>query len=318
MGDRKSKAGVSGSSDRRSPEGMKARLRDALWTVWMPVAHIAAKGYVAGPHLTDALRVSEMLARREFGVTLCPWNSPDTPAEQVAETYHAALRGVPSGALDWYLSIKAPEIGYSLQLTQTVVAAAGQLGIGVHFDSHGPETADPTFDLVERLLPGASPLGCTLPGRWERSLRDAERVREWGVRVRVVKGQWREPGRRERDPRLGCLEVIECLAGNAQRVAVASHDPVLVRDGLTRLLKAGTPCELELLFGLPMVPVLNVARELGVGVRVYVPYGHAWLPYCFTQMVRNPRILWWLIRDMTFRRSARALAAGMGAASGPA
>lgn len=313
-----SEGNAAGFRDPPTPEGLRARLRDAAWMLWTPLATVAARGYVAGPHLSDALRVSEGLSRQGLGVTLCAWGPPGAPPARVADTYREALRGVGAAALDWYLSIKAPELGYSPDLVAAVAGDARRAGVGIHFDSHGPETADPTFDLIGGLLPGPVPVGCTLPGRWERSLRDAERVRDWGVRVRVVKGQWREPSRREGDLRRGCLDVIDRLAGGAHQVAVASHDPVLVRDGLTRLLKAGTPCELELLFGLPMVPALEAARSLGVGVRVYVPYGHGWLPYCFTQMARNPRILWWLLRDMAFRRSAGALRVGAGKPSGAA
>jgi len=288
-------------------EAIKARARDALWRVWTPLAAVAARGYVAGPHLADALRASEALSRQGFTVTLCHWSPVGTEPAAVAEAYCQALRQGGAATPGWYLSVKAPELGYSRALASTVAREAQRAGLGLHFDSHGPETADPTFALIADLLPEYRNLGCTLPGRWERSQRDAERALEWGLRVRVVKGQWREPGRPEQDARRGCLAVIDRLAGGPSRVALASHDPVLVREGLTRLLQTQTHCELELLFGLPVAPALAVARPLGVPVRIYVPYGHGWLPYCFTQITRRPRIVWWLLRDIVFRRSLSAL-----------
>jgi hypothetical protein len=60
---------------------------------------------------------------------------------------------------------------------------------------------------------------------------------------------------------------------------VASHDPALVAWSAERLEHAGTPCELELLYGLPTRRVLSVAAGSGLGVRVYVPFGTAYLPY---------------------------------------
>jgi proline dehydrogenase len=39
-----------------------------------------------------------------------------------------------------------------------------------------------------------------------------------------------------------------------------------------------------------------------VPVRVYVPYGQAFLPYAMSQLKQNPRIAWWLVRDLVMRR----------------
>jgi hypothetical protein len=43
--------------------------------------------------------------------------------------------------------------------------------------------------------------------------------------------------------------------------------------------------------------VLKVARDLAVPIRNYLPYGYAWLPYALRQARRDPRILWWVLRD---------------------
>jgi len=93
------------------------------------------------------------------------------------------------------------------------------------------------------------------------------------------------------------LRVVDRLAGRGCRVAVATHDHALAGQALARLRDAGTPCELELLYGLPARQSLQAARAAGVPVRVYVPYGHAWLPYGLSQARRNPRILWWTMKD---------------------
>jgi proline dehydrogenase len=79
----------------------------------------------------------------------------------------------------------------------------------------------------------------------------------------------------------------------------------LAREALSRLLRSGTDCELELLCGLPRRASLAVARELGVPVRLYIPFGAAWLPYALGQVARNPRMLSWVVRD-TFNALFRA------------
>jgi proline dehydrogenase len=270
-----------------------------------PIARWASRAYIAGPDLTDAIRACHRFSERKIASTIGYWNGDDDTTEKVADTYVAALDALMMERLDCYLSIKAPAIGFDRGLLTEVINAGEKAGAGIHFDSLGPEDADRTFELIiesARSFPGSSlgsspGIGCTLPGRWRRSIRDTSLAIDAGARVRVVKGQWVDPDAPEIDLREGFLAVIDQLAGKARHVAVATHDPPLAREALRRLLASGTPCEMELLFGLPLKAVMQVARELGVRVRLYIPYGHSWLPYAFSQIQKNPRILWWVIRD---------------------
>src|SRR6185369_13671096 len=113
-----------------------------------------------------------------------------------------------------------------------------------------------------------------------------------------VKGEWAGIDSDETDPREGYLNVINRLAGQATHVAVATHNPALARVSLRQLKTAGTSCELELLYGLPQLPLLEIARDFGVRARMYVPYGQARLPYRVKLAVRNPRIIGWFIHDL--------------------
>ena len=141
-------------------------------------------------------------------------------------------------------------------------------------------------------------LGCTLPGRWVRSLDDAERATEKGLAARVVKGQWADPDAPDRDGREGCLEVVRRLAGKARLVAIATHDVPLAERCVRVLQETSTPVELELLHGLPMRGALSMARRCRVPVRVYVPYGESWLPYSLDYVERHPEVMLWLVRDL--------------------
>ena len=83
-----------------------------------------------------------------------------------------------------------------------------------------------------------------------------------------------------------------------REVAVATHDAALAREAFLRLRRAGTPCELELLCGLPRAEVMAVAKEFDVPVRLYIPFGTAWLPYALGQLVRKPHMWIWMVRDL--------------------
>jgi proline dehydrogenase len=276
---------------------MIATLRRLAVSPVIPLVRAAAHAYVVGPELADAVARARSLAAQGAASTICFWDGPEDEPGRVAQKYRDTLRAIARANLDSYLSIKAPSLAFDAGLVAGIVDEARGLGVGVHFDSLGPEAADRTFDLLEDARRVGSNLGCTLPGRWRRSVRDAERAARLGVNVRVVKGQWADADSDRADPRRGYLKVVEALAGRARRVAVATHDPVLASGAIRKLQAAGTPCELELLFGLPSRAVLEAGRKLGTPVRFYLPYGHAWLPYGVRQAARNPRILWWMLRD---------------------
>ena len=265
---------------------------------WDALAKLAGGAYIAGPELRDAVRTCRMLAERGFSSTTCFWNVEGDPPDRVAQAYVAALDQIASERLDCYLSVKLPPLQFDEALLSSVLLHARDKSVLVHFDSLEPEAADRTFAAIAKAFRQYPHLGCTLPGRWQRSPVDADLAIDLGLQVRVVKGQWQDPEQPDIEPCSGFLKVIDRLAGRARHVAVATHDTVLAREAISRLCAAGTKCVLELLYGLPVKPALEVANQLCVPVCVYVPYGYGWLPYSLSQARRNPRMFWWVLRDM--------------------
>lgn len=266
----------------------------------MPVAKRAARNYIAGDTLADAQRAQASLALRELQATIGFWDGARNTPREVADQYLAGLDALAVDDHTTYLSMKLPALDFSAGLLQEVAERARAKGRRIHLDALAPDTADRTRAAVDALrarIPGVE-IGCTLPGRWRRSPHDAHWASDHGLHVRVVKGEWPDPQQPQRDPREGFLEAIDALAGRARRVAVATHDVALAEVAVHRLQAAGTPCGLELLYGLPMRESIRHARRLGIDVRVYVPYGEAYMPYALSQIRRRPRVLLWLLNDL--------------------
>jgi proline dehydrogenase len=277
---------------------------------WMAVAQRAARSYVVGQNLDGAIRASLSLAKCDIGSTICYWNRDLEPPRDIVNSYFQILDQVSKLRLDAYLSIKAPPLGFSAELVREIVDRASPARTRVHFDALAPEAADRTFALLENAAlrcdhAASPPLGCTLPSRWRRSLSDVDRAVDLELCVRIVKGQWPDPEEPDRDMRRGFLDIVERLAGRARMAAVATHDTALARAALSRLRSAGTPCELELLYGLPIADGLRMSREMGIPLRIYIPFGYAWLPYALSQAQANPRIYWWILRDFLAGRAFR-------------
>jgi proline dehydrogenase len=267
----------------------------------MPMMRLAGRAYIAGPKLQDALTVAGRLADRGYASSIAFWDALDTAPMDVLDAYVSGVRALQSSSLDCYVSVKAPSLQFDHGSFSKLVSECAKGNTRLHFDSLGPGTADATMALISELSPKFRNITTTLPGCWSRSVRDADWAIEHGLGVRVVKGQWPDPSDGAVNPANGYLKVIDRLAGRAAHVAVATHNPMLAAEALRRLTRANTSCELELLFGLPVEQVLHVARELRVAVRLYIPYGYGWLPYSLSQARRNPRIFWWMLKDIVFR-----------------
>lgn len=271
----------------------------------------AGKAYIAGDTVADAVRVQQHCQSTNVGSTIGFWDTEAINERDVANEYLAALDAIATQPTGNYLSAKLPALRFKKELVDEVAQRAVAVGRRLHFDSHGPEVVDRKKEIVDDLVRRYSALdvGFTLPGRWRRSLTDANWVCERGLFVRVVKGQWPDMEDPHRDLREGYLEVICALAGRARAVAVATHDPWLAERAIQTLRAAGTPCELELLYGLPMNASRRLAAKLDVPIRVYIPYGEGYAPYALSHLKRNPKVLWWMLRDSLIRSGIRSTSA---------
>jgi len=269
----------------------------ALRPLYLAAARRAAQAYVAGDSVGDALKVCRRWKSRHVSTTIGYWNDGADTAEAVQRAYLACLAALARHLPDGYLSIKLGAMKYRQDLLAPILTRAKTDGFRVHFDSLGPETVERTNEEIVVARKTWADLGCTLPGRWRRSVDDVAWAVENDLSVRVVKGQWPDPEVPALDPAEGFYRVVDTLAGRAKRVAVATHDVALAERCLHRLQQAGTPADYELLHGLPMRQALKMARRRRVRVRIYVPYGASFLPYSLDYVQKHPAVIFWLAKD---------------------
>ncbi len=271
-------------------------MRRLVAPIAMPILRFATRSYISGPHIADAMEIAQLAEDQGFASTLCYWGESLEDPHEVLDHYLRSLTACVASELNADLAVKIPALWNSHDHVARVVNLAREHRRTVMFDSHDPAASDTTFAFMEAL--SADYLGCAIPGRWRRSIADADRAIELGICVRVVKGQWADPDAPDIDLRQGFLSIVDRLAGRARNVRIATHDAKLAAESVRRLQEKATPCELELLYGLPIRAVADVAQRAGVPVRIYIPYGTAWLPYSVSRAMGNPRTLLWLMRDV--------------------
>jgi proline dehydrogenase len=258
-----------------------------------------SRGRWIGADLGDARAAAALLRERGYDVALGLWHRPSDPPETIVGLYKQLLGAAQAIGGASYVSIKARAFHADPRLYGDLLAQSSELGIPVHFDSQGPETAEPTFALIRGGSAGhrQALVGCTLPGRWSRSLNDAEALAGSDMAIRVVKGEWKDPESPRLDRTEGFFAVVRRLAGRDAPVRVATHDVDLAARSIDLLRRSGTPCELEVLYGFPVRTLLPRLKDLGVPIRVYLPFGRGWIPYCFGYVKAHPPFLLWLARD---------------------
>ncbi|MBO0720234.1 MAG: hypothetical protein J2P41_05395, partial [Blastocatellia bacterium] len=116
---------------------MNRHLQRVMRASAVPLARLASRAYVAGPHLPDAIEVCRRFSERNVDSTIGYWNDDDDTPESVAGTYLAAIKAIKSEGLDSYLSIKAPPLGFDRNLLAELVKTGAEAGVGIHFDSLG-------------------------------------------------------------------------------------------------------------------------------------------------------------------------------------
>jgi proline dehydrogenase len=273
------------------------RAKDMARPMVQRLVAAVSRDRVVGERLPDALEAARALRRGGYRVALAYWNRTGEPASDIAARYRETASTVPDLGEGAYLSMKAPAFASDAGAFGEFLALAQSLGAQLHFDSAGIDAADDIFTLLEMCSPASDSVGCTLPGRWMRSLEDAKALRDADRPIRVVKGEWDDPSAPGVDPSRGFLDVIARLAGREAPVRVATHDSDLAARAIAMLRLGGTPCHAEMLYGFPVRGLVPRLVALDVPIRVYVPFGYGWVPYCLDYVRQRPSFLWWLLRD---------------------
>lgn len=199
---------------------------------------------------------------------------------------------------NFYLSLKPPALEFNFNHVKSIAATAFRNGHGVHFDSHDHILAEPSLQLLKKLMAHTGydlnrsmqwHFGLTLPSRWKRSLSDAHWAAENGIRVRLVKGEFKaRHSSDEMDPQKNFITLIDYMAGGVAEVAIATHDYNLARKAIARARKNGTKVELELLLGMPSTQLVALSKEMQVPLRFYVAYGDTLTIYAIRHFLLHP------------------------------
>lgn len=275
-----------------------------------------AKRFIAGERLGQAVAQAARLTADGFRITLDHLGENVTDramARAAVEDYMTGLEALHTHRLECNISIKLTQIGLDIDRVlcrdhlQRIVREAARLQGFVRVDMEGSAYTEATLDAVSEAHRTAPNVGVVIQAMLRRSPADVARMIAERIPVRLVKGAYKEPAaiayQDRRDLEEKFAELLEQLLPSGVYTAVGTHDAALIDRAKTIAKAHGlTPNDFEFQMLLGIRPSLQRALLAeGWRVRIYCPYGAAWLPYVVRRLRERRENCWFVVRNL-FRK----------------
>jgi proline dehydrogenase len=209
------------------------------------------------------------------------------------------------------VSLKPTQMGLALNRRacydniRAVVAKAQEKGNFVRLDMENSPYTQATIDIVSRLhAEGLTNTGTVIQAYLYRSEQDVAELIRGRVRLRLVKGAYKEPVsiayRKTSDVSDNFKKLIAMSLDSGLYTAIGSHDDRIIAYTKAYAEERNIPkkaFEFQMLYGLRTSEQERLARE-GYRIRCYVPYGSMWYPYYTRRLAEKPANLWLVLKNI--------------------
>jgi proline dehydrogenase len=262
-----------------------------------------SRRFVAGEVLDDAVEATRALNKRGMHVSLDHLGENVSHAKEAtsaAQDYINILDRIKQAGVDANISIKLTALGLDIsqelceQNLIRILEHAQQFPIFVRIDMEGSAYTEQTVDVTLRMHKRFEHVGTVIQSCMYRSKKDTEQLIAQGVRVRLVKGAYKEPktvafqNKSEVDHNYVRLMTMLLLHGNYP--AIATHDEAIINATCKYARDNGiskAAFEFQMLYGIRRDLQEKLVGQ-GYNMRVYVPYGSQWYPYLMRRIAERP------------------------------
>jgi proline dehydrogenase len=263
-----------------------------------------ARRFIAGETIEDAIEVVRVIQSQGLHSTLDYLGESVTSlaaAETATREYLQLIQAVDRAGVERNLSLKLTQLGLDVDraicvdnLRRILIAGDG-CGFFVRIDMESSAYTDATLSIIETLWNlGHRDVGVVLQSCLYRTEADLERVNALGVRVRLVKGAYREPKsaayQLKADVDTAFLRLSRRMLLSGTYPAIATHDERIL-DAVKRFADdnhiARDRFEFQMLYGIRR-DLQSALRDQEYRVRVYVPFGSEWFPYFMRRLGERP------------------------------
>ena len=272
--------------------------------------------FVAGESVDDAVKAVRAVNQAGCLASLdCLGESVATASEARAASavYASMFDRIGTEKLDCNVSLKLTQLGLDISqplcesLLEEVIARADAHRNFVRIDMEGSAYTERTINICKRMQAKRDAVGTVLQSYLYRTETDANELTAAGVRLRLVKGAYKEPSdiafAQKSDVDANYIKVMKVLLSSGLYHGIATHDPQMHQATKKFAAEKGIrndQFEFQMLYGIRTDLQQQLIRE-GYRLRVYIPYGTDWFPYFMRRLAERPANLKFFLSNL-FRR----------------
>ncbi len=273
-----------------------------------------ARRFIAGETVEEAVEAARGVQARGLLQTLDYLGEGVTTlaeAAAAAKDYVRIIEAVTQSGIERNLSLKLTQLGLDVDRAsavdnlRTILERARDFFVRIDMESS--RYTGITLDIFETLWQqGYRQIGAVLQADLYRTEQDVQRLLQFGARIRLVKGAYKEPKsvayQKKADVDAAYSRLLTRLLREGNYPAVATHDPAMI--DLARRVAADHQIsfdrfEFQMLYGIRRDLQNQLAAE-GYRVRVYIPFGREWFPYFMRRLGERPANVGFVLRGITF------------------
>ena len=283
-----------------------------------PLTRRVVDRFVAGASVPQAVAAARQISNAGMSVTIDVLGEDVrdlADARSIRDGYLALLDALHNDGLACGadLSLKLSALGQTLGRSGAALATdhareicvgAAAVGSTVTLDMEDHTTTDSTLAIGTELRKDFPATGNVLQSNLKRTDSDIGFVAATGVRIRLVKGAYREPAseahQRKADVDIAYTRHIDLLMTSPCYPMIATHDPAMVDQAAQSADREGRgkdDWETQMLFGI-RADLQRQAVQDGRRMRVYLPYGTDWYGYFMRRLAERPANVGFFLRAL--------------------
>jgi proline dehydrogenase len=273
-----------------------------------------ARRFIAGETIDEAIGAVGDLPGKGLHLTLDYLGesvSSAAAAAAVAADYVSIIGKIVDSGIERNVSLKLTQLGLDVDRATAVdnmrriLEPADANGFFVRIDMENSPYTEATLEIVDTLWrQGHTNLGTVIQSYLKRSAGDIQRLNASGVRVRLVKGAYKEPKgiayQKKTEVDAAYVDLMHTLLDEGTYPAIATHDPDMIEATKTYAKSKGYAndrFEFQMLYGIRRDLQMSLVKE-GYRVRVYVPFGQQWYPYFMRRLGERPANVAFVLRGI--------------------
>jgi len=273
-----------------------------------------ARRFIAGESVGEAIAAARVLEQQGLTVTLDLLGESVSSSDEAAvatRTYADALAEIDAAGVGRNISLKLTQLGLEIDRAtcidnlRRVLDRATAGNFFVRIDMENSPFTEQTLEVLDTVWQiGYRNVGTVIQSYLKRSMKDVERLNAMGVRVRLVKGAYREPRevayQQKAEVDAAFIELMRVLLRQGTYPAIATHDPAMIEATTSFAAQeriAKDTFEFQMLYGIRRDLQVSLSRQ-GYPFRVYVPFGKEWFPYFMRRLGERPANVGFVLKSL--------------------